>query len=71
MASKKEHPERVHPEMARAAIAKATQRTHVYTEYIILHYRQTGKLAPGCDACDLYAWLEQNMPAELEAITRR
>ena len=44
-------------------------RTHVYSEYIVLHFRQTGNLAPGCDARDLLAWYEQNMPAELTAIT--
>ena len=69
MAGKKEHPERVHPGMARAAIAKATQRSHVYTEYILIHYHQTGNLAPGCDARDLLVWYEQNMPIEIEKIT--
>jgi len=67
--SKKEHPERVHPVIARAAIAKATMRTHVYSEYIIIHFRQTGNLVPGCDARDLLMWYEQNMPSELAAIT--
>ncbi len=56
----KSHPERVHPEIARQALSVATQRTHVFTEYILLHFRSTGKLAPGCDARDLLAWLEQN-----------
>ncbi len=56
----KAHPERVHPEMARQAINQATQRSHAWTEYILLHFRSTGKLAPGCDARDLLAWLEQN-----------
>ncbi len=56
----KDHPERVHPEIARQALERAEMRTHIYTEYIILHFRSTGKLAPGCDARDLYAWLEEN-----------
>lgn len=67
--AKKAHPERVNPEIARLAIGRATMRTHCYTEYIILHYRATGNLAPGCDARDLYAWYELNMPAELAQIT--
>lgn len=67
----KSHPERVHPEIARQALAQASQRTHVYTEYILLHYRATGKLPPGCDARDLYAWLEQNELDALTAITNQ
>ena len=64
------NPEKVNPSMARAAMPKATIRTHLYTEYILIHYKATGSLAPGCDAKDLYAWYELNMPDELEAITR-
>ena len=67
----KAHPERVDPELARRAVGQATQRTHCYTQYIMLHYRATGNLAPGCDARDLYAWLEQNEPERLAAITAR
>ena len=63
--------ERVNPQLARAAIAKATQRAAVYSDYIILHFRSTGNLAPGCDARDLIAWYEQNMPDELDKITRK
>jgi len=31
-----------------------------YSEYIRHRYQITGSLAPGCDARDLRAWLEQN-----------
>ncbi len=65
----KVHPERVIPECARLALGNANQRTHVWTEYIILHFRGTGDLAPGCDARDLLAWLEANEPQRLAAIT--
>ena len=67
--AKKAHPECVHPGLARKAVGRATHRTHVYSEYIILHYQSTGNLAPGCDARDLYAWLEANAADELAAIT--
>ncbi len=63
------HPERVHPEIARQALAQASQRTHIWTEYILLHFHSTGNLAPGCDYRDLLAWLEQNEPQSLAAIT--
>ncbi len=65
----KEHPERVDPTLARRALAQSHQRTEVYSQYIALHFRSTGDLAPGCDARDLYAYLEQNHPQELTAIT--
>jgi len=65
------HPELVIPELARQAMKGCKVRMHVYSQYIMAHYRATGNLAPGCDARDLYAWLEQNMNDELEAITRR
>jgi hypothetical protein len=54
----KPNPIRVRPELAYKAIDEADQRTAVYTHYIILHYRATGSLAPGCDARDLYAWID-------------
>lgn len=67
--TRKTDPSRVNPTLARQALAQAEKRTHVWSQYIILHFRATGDLAPGCDAKDLYAWLEANMPQELAAIT--
>lgn len=73
MGKKKAHPEHVIPECARQAMSKCQpgQRAALFSQYILLHYRGTGKLAPGCDALDLYAWYEQNMPQELDAITTK
>ena len=68
--TKKAHPERVNPELARQAIRKAKLRTECYTQYIIAHFRNTGNLAPGCDNRDLLAWYELNMPETLKAITK-
>lgn len=68
-AMSKEYPDRVYPAMARRVMAKAKLRTHLYSDYIVAHFRATGNLAPGCDARDLMAWYEQNMPEELAAIT--
>jgi thermostable 8-oxoguanine DNA glycosylase len=65
----KVHLERVNPDLAISAMSGCTQRTHLYTEYILRHYRLTGQLAPDCDARDLYAWYEVNMPVQLAAIT--
>jgi hypothetical protein len=67
--SKKDHPEKVIPTLARAALGDTDQRGAVWTHYILRHYRATGNLAPGCDARDLYAWLEANEPERLAAIT--
>ena len=67
----KAHPERVIPQLAQIAMTGCTQRTHLYTQYIIAHYRATGNLASGCDARDLICWYEENMPIELTAITMR
>jgi len=57
MASKP-NPDKVHPGMARQAVKNSKARNEVYSQYILLHYRATGKLAPGCDARDLYAWMD-------------
>ena len=64
----KPRPERVIPELARKALAEAKQRTHIWTHYILLHYRATDDLAPGCDYRDLLAWLEAN---ELEGLAAK
>ena len=71
MSGKKDHPEKVFPVLARQALAETDQRTHVWTHYILAHYHSTGNLAPGCDARDLYAWLETNEATALAAITRQ
>jgi hypothetical protein len=71
MNKRKVDTDRVHPTFARLAVFGTDQRGKVWTQYILLHYRATGKLAPGCDAADMYAWLEQNEPERLAAITSR
>jgi hypothetical protein len=65
----KVHLEHVNPDLAEIAMRGCTQRTHLYTQYILAHYRVTGDLAPDCDARDLYAWYEANMPVQLANIT--
>ncbi len=57
--ARKGHADRVEPVYARQAIARATRRTHVWSEYIVVHFRSTGQLAPGCDYVDLYEWMSQ------------
>jgi hypothetical protein len=54
----KAHPERVIPQLADAAISTGKDRNALFSEYIIAHYRSTGKLAPGCDAKDFYAYMD-------------
>jgi len=45
---------KVHPEMARAALKNANgKRNGAYSQYILLWYRSTGRLSPGCNAKDL------------------
>ena len=70
MARKRGHPECVIPALARMAMGDTDQRGAIYSHYIIRHYRSTGNLAPGCDARDLYAWMEQNESARLAEMTR-
>lgn len=51
---------RVDPAMAREAWSKANgDLNRAYSEYINLHYKKTGVLAPGCDNVDLQAWINQ------------
>jgi hypothetical protein len=71
MSKRKVDTGRVHPNLALLAICDTDERGKVWTHYILRHYRATGNLAPGCDAADLYAWLEQNEPERLATITRR
>jgi hypothetical protein len=55
----KSHPERVISSLAYKAIRDADRnRGAVYSQYIILHFRATSDLAPGCDARDLFAWMD-------------
>lgn len=60
----KADPTKVIVPFARQAITLAAQANAAYTQYIKIHYRHTGRLAPGCDAKDLVAWYKQNMPAQ-------
>lgn len=59
MSGKKPHPELVIPQLLDRAIASGKDRGSLYSEYIVAHYRATGKLAPGCDARDFYAALDE------------
>jgi len=69
--SKKSHPEKVHPQMARKSLELATERNGVYTQYIKLHYNQTGSLSAGCDAGDLIEWLKQNENDKYNALEKK
>lgn len=51
--------DRVIPLAGKIAIQRAKDRGSAYSEYIIAFYQATGRLAPGCDAKDLYAWMDQ------------
>lgn len=42
-----------------AAIATGKDRQSLFSEYIRIHWRTTGKIAPGCDAKDFYAALDK------------
>jgi len=51
---------KVNPAWARQALINAKgDRKAAYSRYIELHYRNTGKLAPGCDNKDLQAFYEK------------
>lgn len=60
----KPKPERVIPQLLVATKATGKDRQSLYSEYIRLHWRTTGKLAPGCDAKDFYKALEELEDAE-------
>lgn len=62
MAGRKGNPDKVNGLLARQAweLAKGDRKA-VYSRYIQLHWRATGRLAPGCDSRDLQAWLERNL----------
>ena len=51
---------KVIPSLARQALKLAGgDRKVVYSRYIQLYFRQTGRLAPGCDSKDLQAFYEK------------
>jgi hypothetical protein len=51
---------KVIPALARQALLLAGgDRKAAYSRYIELHYRNIGKLAPGCDNKDLQAFYEK------------
>jgi hypothetical protein len=54
----KAHPEKVIPQLADRAIATGKERNALFSEYIVLHWRATGNLAPGCDTRDFIAYLD-------------
>ena len=50
---------KVIPSLARQALKLAGgDRKAAYSRYIELHYKQTGRLAPGCDNMDLQAFYD-------------
>lgn len=55
----KPHPEYVIPQIADRSIATGKDRNMLWSEYIRFHYKMTGKLAPGCDAKDFYAYIDK------------
>ena len=67
MSKRKGYADRVHPGMAEQAVRQSKHRNEVWTQYIIVHYRATGSLAPGCDAVDLFAWLDEYGPDEFKS----
>ena len=51
---------KVIPALARQALLLAgSDRKAAYSRYIQLYFRQTGRLAPGCDNRDLQAFYEK------------
>ena len=51
---------KVIPSLARQALKLAGgDRKAAYSRYIQLYFRQTGRLAPGCDSKDLQAFYEK------------
>lgn len=56
--AKKADPGKVNASIAIQALRLAKGDLQaVYSQYIKVHFRQTGKLAPGCDNRDLQAWI--------------
>ncbi|OGF53946.1 MAG: hypothetical protein A2Z21_09355 [Candidatus Fraserbacteria bacterium RBG_16_55_9] len=58
----KPHLERVDRRLAEDALEMARgNRQLAWTEYVLLHFRRTGDLAPGCDMADLLAWYRKGV----------
>jgi len=55
----KPHSERVIVSLVEKVLETGKERAALFSEYICLHYRATGRLAPGCDAKDFYFVLDQ------------
>lgn len=56
---------KVIPALARQALKIAGgDRKAAYSRYIELHYKQTGRLAPGCDNRDLQAFYDKESEVE-------
>lgn len=50
---------KANPRMAMEALHRTNgDRQKAWSEYIRLHFRSTGSLAPGCDAKDFYTCLD-------------
>lgn len=53
---------KANPLLAKQALINANfDRKAAYSNYIKLYYRQTGKLAPGCDNKDLQAFYDMHV----------
>lgn len=54
--------DRVIPPLAERALSDANGDCQLaWTKYILLHYRATGKLAPGCDNRDLQEFYKRKV----------
>lgn len=58
--ARKPNPSKVHGKIALQALDQAQYVNDAFTQYIILHFRITGNLAPGCDMRDFSQWLREN-----------
>lgn len=57
--AKRGNPDKVDAGLAAEAWRRAKGiRQATYSEYIRVRFGQTGSLDPGCDNCDLQAWLD-------------
>lgn len=49
----------IHTGLVERVLSYKKPRNTWYSDYIVLHYRATGNLAPGCDAKDFYAFVDK------------
>ena len=49
----------VHTSLVEKVLSFGKPRNTWYSDYIVLHYRATGNLAPGCDAKDFYKFVDK------------